>query len=322
MHNDFIKHSYLLPEKNTWISLDGKMPTDSIPYKLCWLHMECDNEKTKEWMYEQDDIDEVIIEALLAEDTRPRTTIYPDGYLINLRGVNLDSEEDPHDMISIRMFVQNKRIISTSRKQLHAVDDLAALLKTEDAPETPGNIVAAVLDILADRAEIFIIELKESTYDLEYKIIDEADINQRRQITEIRRAVIKFSRFFSPQRDAALKLTTIKGSFFSVSDEQSIQESINKLNKFIEDLDSLDNRCYVLQDEVAAITNERINKKMYFISVMATVFLPLSFLTGLLGVNLGGIPGALDDMGFLKFILVLLAVLALQIILLVKSKKL
>lgn len=317
----FIKQSFLLTEKNSWVSIKPSVPSGNIPHKLFWLHMECDEKGTAEWLFEQRDIHDGVIQGLLAEDTSPRMTPYPDGYIINLRGINLAEGENPHDMISIRMFVQSGRIISTSKKDLHAEEEMAEILRSEDAPDDAGGFVLALLELLVDKAEENIIRLKEEMYDLEYKIIDEADTKQRRHLNEIRRTVISFSRFFSPQKDAAIKLAGLEGKLFSTAQTQGIKECINKLNKFLEDLDAIDNRCYVLQDEIAAITNDKINKNMYFISVMATVFLPLTFMTGLLGVNLGGIPGAKSENGFLTFILILAVVLVLQIIILRKSKK-
>lgn len=321
MQDNYIVQSFVLSDKDLWLDMDGKLPSDGLPSKLQWLHMKCDDSRTADLLQEDKDIDDILMESLLAEDTRPRTTVFPNGYFINLRGVSLNDEDDPHDMISIRMFVQEHRIITTSRKRLHAIDDLAAQLKTEDAPKTSGGIITAILELLLDRAETYIIELKDRTYELEYKIIEEADTNQRRQITEIRHAVITMSRYFSPQRDAASKLLSIKGNLFSIKEERTIMECMNIISKIIEDLDSLDNRCYVLSDEVVAITNDKINKKMYYISILATVFMPLTFLTGLFGVNLGGIPMSHDNAGFLKFCIILVAMLILQIVLMIKSKK-
>jgi len=314
MDKSYITYSFILSDTNGWIDTDRTHPSVNIKRKLSWVHMEADSERTLSWLNEQENIDSLAIDSLLEEDTRPRTAFYQNGYMVNLRAVNLNSERDPHDMVSIRMFVQPDRIISTSKRQCHAVEDLAAALKTEEAPRTTGEFVTLLLELLTERAESYITDLKDSTYELEYKIIDESDINQRRQISEIRRAVITFTRYFSPQKDAAAKLAAAKGCLFNASEEQRIQECINKISKFIEDLDALDNRCYVLQDEVAAITNDRINKNMYFISMLAAVFLPVTFLTGLFGVNLGGIPGGKSEKGFATFIIVLVLVILIQIV--------
>jgi zinc transporter len=56
-----------------------------------------------------------------------------------------------------------------------------------------------------------------------------------------------------------------------------------------------------------------MNNKMYLLSVVAAIFLPLSFLTGLLGINVGGIPGAESKLGFIVFIILLVIIVAIQI---------
>ena len=53
---------------------------------------------------------------------------------------------------------------------------------------------------------------------------------------------------------------------------------------------------------------EQTNKRMYILSVVAAIFLPLSFLTGLLGINVGGIPGAESPLGFPVVIIIMLII--------------
>ena len=57
-----------------------------------------------------------------------------------------------------------------------------------------------------------------------------------------------------------------------------------------------------------------MNARMYVLSVVAVVFLPLGFLTGLVGVNLGGIPGIENSQGFIIFIGVLMVVVIMQVL--------
>ena len=60
-------------------------------------------------------------------------------------------------------------------------------------------------------------------------------------------------------------------------------------------------------------SNEQINNRMYLLSIIAALFLPLSFFTGLLGVNLSGIPHAESQNAFMAFVIILLLVVAFQI---------
>jgi zinc transporter len=54
----------------------------------------------------------------------------------------------------------------------------------------------------------------------------------------------------------------------------------------------------VTQEELAARLSEQMNRNTYMLSVVAGVFLPLGLLTGLLGINVGGIPGTENPNAF------------------------
>ena len=54
-----------------------------------------------------------------------------------------------------------------------------------------------------------------------------------------------------------------------------------------------------MQDELTNRLSEQMNRTMYLLTIVASIFLPLGFITGLLGVNVGGIPGTEEPMGFL-----------------------
>ena len=71
-----------------------------------------------------------------------------------------------------------------------------------------------------------------------------------------------------------------------------IRESLNRFNRYLEELDSIRDRAIVTQEELLSQLSETLNRRMYILSLVATFFLPMGFLTGLLGINVGGIPGA------------------------------
>lgn len=66
-----------------------------------------------------------------------------------------------------------------------------------------------------------------------------------------------------------------------------------------EDLDAARECVSVIQDELANCLNEQLNRNMYRLSVIAAAFLPLALLTGVLGINVAGIPGAEFSRAFL-----------------------
>jgi zinc transporter len=61
---------------------------------------------------------------------------------------------------------------------------------------------------------------------------------------------------------------------------------------------------------------ERMNKNTFLLSIIASVFLPLGLVTGLLGINVGGIPGAQDPWAFWEVCLLLALIAVIQFVLL------
>ena len=316
---DHILHSMVLTKEGKWIDMGQDMPEPGT-FIFHWLHFFRESLGTQKWLFEHD-FDEPVIESLTDEDTRPRTTVFPDGILLNMRAVNTDTEEDPYEMLSMRLFIQKNRVVSTSLKHIHILKDLAEVIKGGYPPANRSEFLAYVIELITDRIEPYVAEQKDSIYDIECRLIDDSELPKQGIISEIRRSVITFSRYLSPQKDALLKLMSLKENLFTEDDKIIVTESINSTRRFLEDLESTNNRCHILKDDITAASTEKMNKNMYMLSIITAVFLPLSFLTGLLGVNLGGIPGAENPGGFKFFSIVLSAVLILQFALLRISKK-
>ena len=97
-------------------------------------------------------------------------------------------------------------------------------------------------------------------------------------------------------------------------------EAHYNITRFVEELDSFRERSQVISDEVTNILTERLNENMYALSVVAAIFLPLGFLTGLLGINIGGIPGVENPQAFLVFCGMLALLVGLQVLIFRKMR--
>ena len=99
-----------------------------------------------------------------------------------------------------------------------------------------------------------------------------------------------------------------------------LRESADRVTRYVEDLDSARERAAVIRDELEGRLAEQMNKTMYVLSIVAAIFLPLGLLTGLLGINVGGIPGAENPLAFWEVCLLLVFVGVLQALLFWKMK--
>lgn len=126
--------------------------------------------------------------------------------------------------------------------------------------------------------------------------------------------------YLSPQRDALFHLKLLEANWLSNHNKRVFHESFDRTTRFVEDLDAVRERCQVMHEEIKHTLTDALNRNMYILSVFAAIFLPLSFVTGLFGVNLNGIPGAQSHMGFELFSISLLAITFALIVIFRKLK--
>ncbi len=289
--------------------------------KLIWLHLDVDHEKTSSWLKKYfPNLEEFVVEALLAEETRPRMMQIKDDILLIMRGVNLNENSTPEDMVSIRLWVNKNYIISTRKRKLKAISDIQEQINHKKSPKNAGDFANTLITKLFKRIEPTLSNLDERIDDIEEKIIDFANSNMREEIANIRKQSIIFRRYMAPQRDAISQLSSANVSWLDQKQKQQIQESHNHIVRYIEDLDAIRERSQIIKDELSNILADKLNKNMYFLSIISAIFLPLGFLTGLLGVNLAGIPGANYNLAFWLFSGILLLIITIQIFIFKKFK--
>jgi len=320
--SEHILLSYGFDGKGGGKPLKGKEISKQIKDdKLAWVHLDANHPDTKKWLEQEISyLDPFIIEALLASETRPRMTKIGDGVLLILRGVNLNKNSKPEDMVSIRLWVDKHRIISIQRRNLKAVMDIEEKIQNGIGPKDSGWFVSMLVALLFERMSPVLMKLDENTDDIEEKVMESANSSLRESIINIRKKAIKFRRYMAPQRDAIdqLRMTDLK--WLSEECKRHLHESYNNITRYVEDLDAIRERAQIVKDELTNMLADRLNKNMYILSVIAAIFLPLGFLTGLFGINVGGIPGADNNDAFFIFSGILAAIVAVQIVLFKKFK--
>jgi zinc transporter len=258
---------------------------------LLWLHLDVTEKLPIKWMRATLGLERVVVEALNADETRPRSLNIGDGLLAVLRGVNMNPGEDPEDMVSIRLWIERDRVVSTRRRRLLSVQDLREQLDQGQGPKTSGEFLAALIGRLADRIGDFFDTIEENLSAVEEAESDETVQTRRRSLALLRRQIASVRRFIAPQRDALDRLYRNPGALFSEAEANSLREEADRVTRYLEDLDLARERAVVLQEELLNELAQQQNTRMYVLSVVAAIFLPLTFVTGLLGMNVGGLPG-------------------------------
>lgn len=265
---------------------------------VLWIHLDREGAEAARWLQEESGFGPIRVEALLALETRPRSVAHKDGLLVTLRGVNLNPGADPDDMVGIRLWVDASRVISVRRRRLMAIQDIRDQIEDGRGPGGAGDFLALLAARLADRMAPVIDDMDDVVDGLEDELLIAEKREIRHKLRILRRQVIGLRRYLSPQRDALSRLITEDQPWMDAVHKARLREVADRTIRYVEDLDEVRDRAAVVQDELMNQLAERMNKTMYLLTVVASVLLPLGFVTGLLGINVGGIPGAENKMGF------------------------
>jgi zinc transporter len=272
--------------------------SQSIPKQgFVWTHLIKDDARSAGWLGTTK-LPPIIVSALTAEETRPRCTPHGDGAVVILHGVNLNDGARAEDMISIRLWITRNSIISYAVRPLQALTDMKSATQTASCAKTTGELVSRLTRRLVDRAEPTVAELNEQLDTVEETLLTEGTLPDRATLSEIRRAAITLRRYMLPQRDALTTLLIEDFSWLSNTDLTYLREATDRITLLAEELDTIRDRAQVVQDQILDKRSEVMNRQLFILSAVAAIFLPLGLITGLLGINVGGIPGVENPNAF------------------------
>ncbi|MCR4377384.1 MAG: zinc transporter ZntB [Rhodospirillales bacterium] len=270
----------------------GASMTDPRP---TWLLLNRTAPGLEDWLMDNAIVRPELIKPLLMEDTRPRCDQFKEGVLLNLRGVNLNPGAAPEDMLSLRMWITDRVIVSLHRQPIMAINDIIDSLNNGEGPEGIGHFLTMVAENITERLDPVVQDLEDQLDQLE-DLLDAADArtNHRAlldQLADIRPAVTTLRRFIAPQQIALLKLSTLQVTWLDELDRISLHHTVDQVTRIVEDLDALRERATITKDAIQQNMSNAMTQSMSRLAAMTVVFLPLGFFTGLFGINVGGIPG-------------------------------
>lgn len=285
--------------------IDGADPAPVAPpgAALRWLHLDAGAPGFQDWADRR--LPRIAAATLGQAETRPRCTIFEEGMAVNLRGVNLNPEGRTEDMVSLRVWVGERLVVTARLRRLMTMDAIRDDCRAGRGPTSPGAFLARVAKGLTDRAEEAMADLEERTDAMEDQSLVEGQEVDFKEIVALQRAVIMIRRFSAPQREAISRLASLGQDAqsagiesFAAEDHVRLSETANRAIRLVETLETLRERLMVIQTHVDARAAQRRERQGYVLSVAAAIFLPLGFLTGLFGVNVGGMPGTSSPAAF------------------------
>ncbi|KEP68203.1 magnesium transporter CorA [Thioclava dalianensis] len=282
--------------------------------RLAWAHLDGTHEAAQAWIRDElDYLDPQAVEALLDVSTRPRISVVGEGLLVILRAINFNEGEDPEDMVSLRMYLDTRRIVTISRKRVLAIERMNAALCADNGPSDAGAFLVRLVEDIVGRINVFQGDLDARAETLEDQVFGGQGDRMRHDVLDLRLKVIAARRYIGPQRDALMQVAKLENPVIDPVTRREIEEEALKMLRVAEDMDELRDQAQVLREELSSQLSDRVNRNTFVLSVVTTIFLPLGFVTGLFGINVGGMPGTHSNSAFDIFVMGCAVLVAAQL---------
>ena len=273
---------------------------EAIDYRgsgFLWLHLERRDEQDLGFLKSQQDIPDIAAGALVATETRPRCDRIEEGAIVNLRGPGETDTSDSDRLVSIRLWVRRDRVTSLSRRRLTATESVVRLVEVGGILD-PGDLVAAFAREISRELDPQVAQLGDQLDDCESAMETGSIYKLRTSIAQIRSEAIAFRRFVAPDRDALTTLAGMDVDWLEEQDRLHINEAADRFARMAEELEAVRERAALLHEQLTDLRAEQVDQRALVIAIVAFIFLPLTFITGLLGMNVEGIPYAREPWAF------------------------
>jgi zinc transporter len=269
---------------------------------VLWVHLDYGFEDSRSWLMRESGVDLVACAALLSEDPRPRVLAIGDCVLVIFRGINVNLGAQPEDMVSIRMWIEPTRIVTLRHRRIAAAKEQWDALLAGRGPTGPADFLIKLCESILSLIGRMAGGIDETVDELEDSALTEQREELRTRLAHVRRQAIALRRYVVPQREALARLQTEAVPWMPADVRGRLSEATDRMSRVVEQLDGARDRAAVTQEELSSRTAEVISRRLYVLSLIAAVFLPLSLTAEIIGSGVGGVPLRDNPYGF--FILI------------------
>lgn len=275
---------------------------------LTWYNITAMDHDGVRYLKENFDFHDLDIEDVLSKNQRSKLDDYEDYIFLVLHFPIFNQFSERIEIVELNMFVGKDYIITIHDNRLKAVTDLYELCskdidkKRDMVMSGAGRFLYEILNSLYQSSFPLIDRVGWEITEIERELFEEGDTDdikdRLKDIMLVKRNIMRFRRIIQPARVVLVKLENMKLKFISTHYDIYFDDILDTIEKTWETLESYKEIVNTLHETNEALINHRTNNIMKILTVFSVILLPLTFITGLYGMNLKRLPMDQNDFGF------------------------
>ncbi len=263
-----------------------------------WLHFRQSDVRAQSWLNSFAHIPTHWRELLLDTDPHIRIETGDQAFAGVLGDFHFEFDGDADMLGTVRVFVDEHCLISTRLHALKAMDCVRSDVKGGLPVKSPIDIVFRFLEDMMDLMAGHSLKQAEIVDRIEDLVLKDRFLQESEELGAARRLLTRLRRMVDAQRHAMVQLSHRPPAWFREETRTEVRRIIERLTATFLDLDAIQERARLLQDEIAGRIANATNRNLYVISLLTAVFLPITLISGIFGMNVGGLPWEGQPVGF------------------------
>jgi zinc transporter len=275
---------------------------------VVWLHFNLSNARARALLTRAHFVPSGLQEIFRDNEVRRRVELIDRGVLAIISDLIFEVESEPAEVAPLWCFVSEHLFITARMHPLKTTDQLRAALRSGLRVQHAIELLAWILGQRTESLAQLTQDMSEQVSEIEDEILGGAIKEQRVQLGRIRRFCARTRRHFAPDRSAFLKLLQRHPALFSEPQAELIRAEIEALSFLTDEAAELYERAKLLQEELASRLAEDTGRNLYVLAILSAVFLPMTLITGIFGMNVSGLPGLHSPAAFWLVMLLIVGV--------------
>ena len=295
-----LRFAYILgPPTPQRLNLDEVLHWESSQGPL-WVHLD-QIQTIPEWLKDQQAIDPTLLQSLLAESRRLRVEVVDhENLVIVFRTVNVAAAFTADLTEDTRACLSPMRALTISDSHLGIFEDCAQQIESGRGPKTIPEFLVRLMDNIVKRAELGVLQIDADMTDVELDQ-EKGTVIEADRPRAIRRRAMQLRRSMTPYREVLVQLNHLRLQWLRDKIQDAWDPMVEDAAQVVEEVNGILDHARLVQESISDRLAKELNQRVYVLTLISGMMLPLTFLTGLFGVNLGGIPGANSPWAFALF---------------------
>lgn len=267
------------------------------PNLSIWLHLNLSNSQVQRWLEKTSLVPERVVEMIeegVNLSRMERIEKLDDCLVMVMNDFHQEFGEEHQDasLGTLWAIVTPKLMVSLRNNPLRTTDKLRYDLRSGQInPSSAIELFHELLDLRAEQLRSLLVHLSEDMDVLEENLLKGKEFPEHESLGRIRIQCSRLRRHFSPELIALHRLLKRLPYWFTDENKSRLTDDLDLLSYLVQDISSLYDRAKVLQDEQAAHVAEFNAKNLQVLSVMTVIFLPMTLISGIMGMNMEDLPG-------------------------------